>query len=198
MKAKLGRTSFGKLTLIIASFITLLMFTSCPPGTYVTVTFDSNGGTPASPSSILVRAGGPYDFLATSTRIGYTLVGWFTAADQTGVQVTKDTILEHDENHTLYAHWTPTEYGITYHLDGTVVVIQLRIPSPISPSPCWTRPRPDLIFWGGQGRMDQLIMLMTYQPIPQGIWISTPTGKPLGILSPSIPMEERLHSHRNK
>ncbi len=120
MKAMLGRTSFGKLNLIIASLITLLFFTSCPPGTYVTVTFDSNGGTPASPSSILVRAGGSYDYLATSTRTGYTLVGWFTAADQTGVKVTKDTILEHDENHTLYAHWTPTEYGITYHLDGGV------------------------------------------------------------------------------
>lgn len=118
MIAKLVRPSFWMLLILMTVLMLLLL--SCPPGTYVTVTFDANGGTPASPGSTLVRAGGLYGSLATSTRTGYTLVGWFTAAGQTGIQVTKDTILEHDESHTLYAHWTPTVYNITYHLDGGV------------------------------------------------------------------------------
>jgi len=118
MKARLGRTPFWKLLILMSLLVLLLL--ACPPGTYVTVTFDANGGTPASPESMLVRAGGLYGSLATSTRTGYTLVGWFTAADQTGVQVTKDTMLEHEESHTLYAHWVPTVYHITYHLDGGV------------------------------------------------------------------------------
>jgi uncharacterized repeat protein (TIGR02543 family) len=69
-----------------------------------TVTFDSNGGSTASPASKQVTFGSSYGTLATTSRTGYSFAGWFTAAVG-GTQVTAATIVGTDANHTLYARW---------------------------------------------------------------------------------------------
>ena len=70
-----------------------------------TVTFDANGGTTPTPASKSVTFGSAYGTLATTTRTGYTLVGWFTAASG-GTQVTTASIVSTASNHTLFAQWT--------------------------------------------------------------------------------------------
>ena len=70
-----------------------------------TITFNAAGGTtPASQTT----AGGKLTSLPTSTRSGYTLLGWYTAASGGGL-VTTDTVFT--ENTTLYAHWTVRSSG---------------------------------------------------------------------------------------
>ncbi|MCL2643015.1 MAG: InlB B-repeat-containing protein, partial [Candidatus Bathyarchaeota archaeon] len=86
------------------------------PNTY-TVTFDANADThltaEPNPKNIDVTFDSAYGLLATVNRDHYTFDGWFTIND---IQVTADTILKLAEDHTLYAHWTPIVYTITYEL----------------------------------------------------------------------------------
>lgn len=70
-----------------------------------TVSFDSNGGSVANPTSKSVAYGSTYGTLATTTRAGYNFKGWFTAAAG-GTQVTSTTNVATAANHTLYAQWT--------------------------------------------------------------------------------------------
>ena len=78
-----------------------------------TVTFDGNGGTPST-SSKTVTYGSNYGQLATCSRTGYTLDGWYTAASG-GTKVEATTTVTITANQTLYAHWTPVTYTITYN-----------------------------------------------------------------------------------
>jgi len=77
-----------------------------------TVTFDANGGqvTPALSST---DTEGKVADLPTPTRLGYTCIGWFTAAAE-GEKVS--TSKKFSENTTLYAHWDLVPYRITYDL----------------------------------------------------------------------------------
>ena len=82
------------------------------------VTFDANGGTPNS--TIQVISGGKYESYLPSpepTREGYRFVGWFTSSVG-GTQVTSNTIITTEENHTLYAHWTPEPYRLELNPNG--------------------------------------------------------------------------------
>lgn len=74
------------------------------PKTY-TVTFNANGGSTPSPASKSVRYLGTYGELATCTRDGYELEGWYTAATG-GTKVEPTTVYELTTSSTLYAHWT--------------------------------------------------------------------------------------------
>lgn len=71
----------------------------------LTVTYDSNGGSAPLGGATSTSIGGILESLATSSRDGYTLAGWFTAASG-GTQVT--TLVTHGQtaNFTLYAQWT--------------------------------------------------------------------------------------------
>lgn len=71
----------------------------------VTVTFNTNGGTNLAESERTVYYGQPYGELPVPERSGYGFLGWFTAADDSGVQVTAETVVSIAERHTLYAHW---------------------------------------------------------------------------------------------
>lgn len=53
-----------------------------------------------------VTYGSTYGDLPAPARTGYTFKGWFTAADEKGIQVTAETTVTATDNHTLYAHWT--------------------------------------------------------------------------------------------
>ena len=82
-----------------------------------TVTFDANGGTTPAPTSKVVTFGSAYGTLATTTRTGYTFVGWFTAASG-GTQVTTASIVSTASNHTLFAQWTANTYTVTFDANG--------------------------------------------------------------------------------
>ncbi len=84
-----------------------------------TVTFNANGGIAATPASKTVTFDSTYGALATTSRTGYTFVGWFTAASG-GTEVTSTTVVSNASNHTLYAHWTPNTYTVTFDANGGI------------------------------------------------------------------------------
>ena len=84
-----------------------------------TVTFEKNDGSGDNAGTRTVTYDAKYGTLPTLSRTGYTFTGWFTAASG-GTQVTSDTIVKITEAQTLYAHWTPNKYTVTFiKNDGT-------------------------------------------------------------------------------
>lgn len=83
-----------------------------------TVTFDTQvDGVTASPGSKTVTYQNAYGDLATASREGYILTGWYL--DQQGTElVTAETIVDRAEDHTLYAQWTPITYTVVYDKNG--------------------------------------------------------------------------------
>ena len=84
------------------------------PVTY-NVTFNNNYGTTPATQVIEQTFDGKY-ILPTNdpTRTGYTFAGWWTNATA-GSQVTTSTDVKITADQTLYAHWTPIQYTITYN-----------------------------------------------------------------------------------
>jgi len=85
-----------------------------------TVSFDANGGSAASPSSITVTYGANYGELATTSRDNFTFKGWFTELSG-GTQITPDTEVTIASNHTLHAQWTGKEINVTFDPNGGTV-----------------------------------------------------------------------------
>ena len=78
-----------------------------------TVTFDAKGGVLTdAEGSKTVTYGAAYGVLPAPTRAGYDFAGWFTAEDESGTQVTPETVVSMTAAHTLYARWT--EGGASY------------------------------------------------------------------------------------
>ena len=63
---------------------------------------------------------GPYGDLPTPSLTGYTFKGWYTEASG-GTQKTSSSILDSAEDITLYAHWEPNQYTLTFN-SGTGVL----------------------------------------------------------------------------
>ncbi len=82
-----------------------------------TVTFDGNGGSAPTPATKSVTFGSAYGMLATTTRTGYTFAGWFTAASG-GTEVTAASIVNTASDHSLFAHWNPISYTVTFDPNG--------------------------------------------------------------------------------
>ena len=80
------------------------------------VTFDANGGSVAE-NSRDVYYGQAYGDLPVPEREHYGFAGWFTEKDG-GTEITKDTIVSALVNQTLYAHWTPNAFTITFNANG--------------------------------------------------------------------------------
>ncbi len=76
-------------------------------GTY-TVTFNANGGTTSVPTSKTVTYLGTYGTLATTSRVGYSFNGWWTATSG-GTQVQTTTTVTNGTNHQIYARWVGTD-----------------------------------------------------------------------------------------
>ena len=70
------------------------------PRTY-TVNFNGKGGS-VSKKSMTVSYGSKYGTLASATKKGYGLVGWYTS---TGIKITPDSVHNLTGNITLYAKW---------------------------------------------------------------------------------------------
>jgi uncharacterized repeat protein (TIGR02543 family) len=81
-------------------------------GISILVSFDSNGGSAALPSTINVTFGDVYGSLPLVTRAGFTFNGWWTA--QTGgTQVTAFTVVtDVTDPQKLFAHWTENVYPV--------------------------------------------------------------------------------------
>lgn len=97
----------------VTSSITL--FAKWTPNQY-TVTFNPNGGT-VTQTSTTVTYDSTYGDLPVPTRSGYAFAGWYT--DETGgTKITKDSPVKITEAQTLYAHWTPIKYTVTFNAKG--------------------------------------------------------------------------------
>ena len=75
-------------------------------GTYYTVTFDGNGGAPASQTRSVLSGGsiGATNMPGNLARSGYTFAGWNTKQDGTGTAFTHTTTVS--GNIRVYAQWT--------------------------------------------------------------------------------------------
>ena len=84
-----------------------------------TVTFNKNGGGTPSPASKTVTYDGTYGTLASCSRSGYGLAGWYTAAIG-GTKVTSSTAVKITADQPLYAHWTADTQTLTFDANGGV------------------------------------------------------------------------------
>ena len=82
-------------------------------GASVTVTFDADGGTPAT-STKSTAPRGTVVLPAPPTRTGYTFGGWYTAKNGAGTQFLATAAVPADI--TVYAKWTANEQVVTYTL----------------------------------------------------------------------------------
>ena len=82
------------------------------------VTFLPASGAPPTPGTKLVTFDSPYGALATTSRPGYTLAGWWTEADG-GSEVTPESRVTNPEPHALHARWTANQYTVTFSSAGT-------------------------------------------------------------------------------
>lgn len=98
-------------TRLYEPYIKLVSAYTCP-----VVTFDANGGSVGTASK-KVFINTPYGTLPTPTRTGYYFAGWYTAASG-GSLVKEDTNVSITSNQTLYAHWTPYTYTVSYNANG--------------------------------------------------------------------------------
>lgn len=82
------------------------------------MTFDGNGGGDPSPPTKAVTFGSPYGALASSAApAGRTFGGWYDQPTG-GSYITSDTIVANYSDHKLYAHWTLTQYTVTFNGNG--------------------------------------------------------------------------------
>ncbi|MBO4293159.1 MAG: InlB B-repeat-containing protein [Clostridia bacterium] len=79
-----------------------------------TATFDVNGGNelPEADRTRTLQYATPLGELPTTTKTGYDLAGWFTAATG-GTEITAETKMG-AANVTYYAHWTAKQYTVSF------------------------------------------------------------------------------------
>lgn len=80
-----------------------------------TLTFDANEGSTTEPSRKVIF-NNAYGELPTASRVGYTFDGWFTERTG-GTQVSESTLMVANDT-TVYAHWTPNKYTLTFNANG--------------------------------------------------------------------------------
>mgnify|MGYP002770963683 CR=1 FL=1 len=95
---------------------TALTFTAQWTANTYTITFDANGGSCTTASKSVTYASA-YGELPVPTREGYGFDGWFTAQND-GTKVTGNDTVTITADQTLYAHWKPGAYTITFDTDG--------------------------------------------------------------------------------
>ena len=69
------------------------------------VSFDSVGGTTASPASKTVTYDSIYGTLAITSKDGYGFGGWWTSVGGTGSEITSETLVSLNADQKLYAKW---------------------------------------------------------------------------------------------
>ncbi len=90
------------------------------------VSWNANGGTTEA-STLAYSQGSFVGELPAAYKDGYTLEGWYTAADG-GTKIAPSTKVT--ANVTYYAHWTPKSYSITYRDQGGAAFSGTHVDSP--------------------------------------------------------------------
>lgn len=80
-----------------------------------TATFNGNGGSTPSPSTITKTYGSELGTLPTCSRTGYTFRGWYTASSG-GTKISSTTKITGTV--TYYAQWSINSYTLTYNVNG--------------------------------------------------------------------------------
>lgn len=80
-----------------------------------TATFNGNGGSTPSPSSITKEYNTALGTLPTCSRTGYTFLGWYTASSG-GTKISSTTKITGTV--TYYAQWSINSYTLTYNVNG--------------------------------------------------------------------------------
>ena len=80
-----------------------------------TATFNGNGGSTPSPSTITKTYGSELGTLPTCSRTGYTFLGWYTASSS-GTKISSATKITGTV--TYYAQWSINSYILTYNVNG--------------------------------------------------------------------------------
>lgn len=83
------------------------------------ITFDANGGA-VNTENKYVYYGQTYGDLPVAEKENYIFTGWFTEADG-GTRLTAETVVNSLVNQTLYAHWTPKTFTVTFNANGGTV-----------------------------------------------------------------------------
>ena len=83
-----------------------------------TATFNGNGGSTPSPSSITKEYNAALGTLPTCSRTGYTFLGWYTASSG-GTKISTTTVVTKDI--TYYARWSINSYTLTFNPNGGTV-----------------------------------------------------------------------------
>ncbi len=112
-----------------------------------TVTFNANGGTPATTTRVVVHGSTVGKLPAPPTRDGYTFNGWWTTSDG-GSQIAPDQTVT--ENVTYYAHWTLNTVTVTFEPNGGSVEEPTRvigIGNTIGELPTPSRDNYDFVGW---------------------------------------------------
>ena len=85
----------------------------------VTVSFDLNYVGSTAPENIKVKPGQPYGKLPTPPeREGYTFLRWRDGRSRFANDITADTVVEINEDHTLYAIWQGNPVTVSFNLNG--------------------------------------------------------------------------------
>lgn len=83
-----------------------------------TATFNGNGGSTPSPSSITKEYNTALGTLPICSRTGYTFLGWYTASSG-GTKISTTTVVTKDI--TYYAQWSINSYTLTFNPNGGTV-----------------------------------------------------------------------------
>lgn len=83
------------------------------------ILFDANGGE-VNVESQSIAYGHKYGTLPIPTRENYTFLGWYTSVDG-GTKISADTVVTVHGNQTLYAHWSPRLFVVTFDANGGYV-----------------------------------------------------------------------------
>ena len=81
----------------------------------VTISFDTDGGSP-QPQSKEVNVGGGYGELPVVTKEHHSFEGWFT---DNGTRITSDSIVTIQNDHTLHVKWIPGKLTVTFDMNGS-------------------------------------------------------------------------------
>ena len=115
--------------------------------TQALVKFEAQGGTPAE-QEWTVTIGAQLGSLPTATKLDSTLLGWFTAPDNTGTQISASTQITDDI--TFYAHWDIATVKVTFDANqGTVSEAERNVipGDPLATLPVPTRPNYQFAGW---------------------------------------------------
>jgi len=107
----------------MTSTVPVILYAKWTVNSYL-VSFNSQGGSDAIDQS--ATYGSPYGALPSSTKIGYTLGGWYDGVGGTGTNITAETAVTITAAQTLYAKWTANTYTV-YFSGGTTSSSQITV-----------------------------------------------------------------------